>query len=110
MCKSSITTATSSDTPLSPAVVASSGSPVPNEDDDLSMIDLQHEEEGGSPEPQEADVLSNTSNQASDTASEPASDSPLLPITGEPTVEVIPYSPQVEVNLESLLPGEAGEP
>lgn len=110
MCKSSITTAASSDTQA--VMMASSGSPAPSEDDDFSISNLRHEEESGFPEPQEADVLSNTSNQASDTTSEPASDSPLLPMTGEfePTVEVVPYSPQVEVNLESLLPGEAHNP
>lgn len=110
MCKASIKKdPSSSGTPLRESVAASSAAA--NEPDDFSIINLRHEEEDiGSPEPLgEVDTTSNTSNSASDT-SEPASESPLLPVTEEPTVVVTAYSPQVEVRLESLLPGEIGDP
>lgn len=97
-------------TPLSRGVAAHSGSPITEEEDDLSMITLSREQDG-SPQPnvpQESDTVS--SDTVSSTLSDQASDAPLLPTTDEgPTVEIMPYSPQVEVNIESLLPGE-GKP
>lgn len=119
MCKSSITSTPPSDAPFNrTAVVASSGSPAADEDD-LSMINLSHnEEEDGLAEPgvpqgvsQEThdvplEIADSVSNQTSDAASDLASDSPLLPMTEQPGVEITPYSPQVELNVESLLPSQ----
>lgn len=110
MCKCSITRSPPVGTPLSRGVAAHSGSPITEEEDDLSMITLSREQDG-SPQPnvpQESDTVS--SDTVSSTLSDQASDAPLLPTTDEgPTVEIMPYSPQVEVNIESLLPGE-GKP
>ena len=115
MCKASIKTSpSSSGTPLRELANMAASSAAADETDNLSINDLRHEEENiGSPEPlEEPDAVSNASNPASETSdtSEPTSDSPLLRVTEEPTVVVTPYSPQVEVRFESLLPGEVGNP
>jgi hypothetical protein len=105
MCKCSITTTPSSDTPLR-EVLDRSVSP---SSDDLSVVNLGEEEEHieehtDTRSPHEADTGSNHGSDTTST-SEPASDSPLIPIVEELTVNVLPYSPQVEVNMEQLLPG-----
>lgn len=67
------------------------------------MIDLGHEEaDEGRIDPRSS-YASQDTDSSSDTQ---ASDSPLLVTEGadEPGVAVLPYSPQVEVNLECVLP------
>lgn len=94
MCKCSITSNASpsnappnDDNDFAVEVAVRSGSPVSGESDDISMLNLRHvtAEEG-----------SNGAAQDSDTASSHTSNDPLL---GEPRVEIVPYSPQVELNL-----------
>lgn len=96
MCKCSITSKPlPSNTPrndftVEVAVRSESPATASEGSDDISILNLRHDmvgEEGSN------------GDQDSDNASSHTSDAPLLGMEGEPTVQVVPYSPQVELNL-----------
>ena len=101
MCKSSITSSPSNHSTNRPsavepaATVVAPRAPSPAVSDDASMgqdsVQMDVPTEGDS-----------VSSQASDSVTSQASDSLLLPTSEELSVDVAPYSPQVEVNVELL--------
>lgn len=107
MCKCSITSSPSNHStsrpsePAAAVVVPRAASPVSNRSDDASMINLGHDSVQMSVPAEEGDTISS---QASDSVSSQASDSLLLPgpASEELNVDIAPYSPQVEVNVELL--------